>query len=449
MQETYRSYGWQLPAETYVQPYLLGSTLAKADKRTVKIDELVFFGRLEHRKGLWMFCQALDRLAAEGHCPKVTFMGRMTPAGGTPSGALLLARAARWPFRVRLLTNYGQQDALDYLSHPSRLAVMPSLADNSPCVVYECIQRSLPFVTCSGSGADEIIAAADHGRVLAEPTAETLANRLSGCLKKGASAARLAFDPEANLAAWDRWHRRIGAAKNAWPNQPVAAEPAAESRRLIVLVDELDLPLSDVFAAINDNARRLTTNSDIALLTPRDGLIGPWLDQMLAIMAAASGASIQRLGPEDLENVLADRACVVVTAVSARLIIATIDRCAVLISGNQNSIASCLPTGRTDNPVVQRHALPFGEIPELAAFGEPLTGGICVAEGATTISGLMSATKAATRHGDWPSASEICEELVTRHLADGGRLHGVTRHMLGLFAGRPGARGWRRALSGG
>ncbi|WP_410468829.1 tRNA dihydrouridine(20/20a) synthase DusA [Aestuariicoccus sp. MJ-SS9] len=36
---------------------------------------------------------------------------------------------------------------------------------------------------------------------------------------------------------------------------------------------------------------------------------------------------------------------------------------------------------------------------------------------------------------------------IERHLTDGGRLHQVTRHMLGLFAGRPGARHWRRALS--
>lgn len=35
------------------------------------------------------------------------------------------------------------------------------------------------------------------------------------------------------------------------------------------------------------------------------------------------------------------------------------------------------------------------------------------------------------------------------HLASGGRLHQVTRHMLGLFAGRPGARAWRRTLSTG
>ena len=36
---------------------------------------------------------------------------------------------------------------------------------------------------------------------------------------------------------------------------------------------------------------------------------------------------------------------------------------------------------------------------------------------------------------------------IENHIAGGGRLHQVTRHMLGLFQGRPGARGWRRTLS--
>lgn len=36
---------------------------------------------------------------------------------------------------------------------------------------------------------------------------------------------------------------------------------------------------------------------------------------------------------------------------------------------------------------------------------------------------------------------------IAAHVALGGRAHDVTRHMLGLFAGRPGARAWRRILS--
>jgi tRNA-dihydrouridine synthase A len=36
---------------------------------------------------------------------------------------------------------------------------------------------------------------------------------------------------------------------------------------------------------------------------------------------------------------------------------------------------------------------------------------------------------------------------IDAHIAAGGKLHQITRHMLGLFAGQPGARIWRRILS--
>ena len=39
--------------------------------------------------------------------------------------------------------------------------------------------------------------------------------------------------------------------------------------------------------------------------------------------------------------------------------------------------------------------------------------------------------------------------VIEEHLAAGGRLHQITRHMLGLFHGQPGARGWKRTLSEG
>jgi len=36
---------------------------------------------------------------------------------------------------------------------------------------------------------------------------------------------------------------------------------------------------------------------------------------------------------------------------------------------------------------------------------------------------------------------------IDAHIESGGKLNQVTRHMHGLFTGRPGARGWRRYLS--
>ena len=49
-----------------------------------------------------------------------------------------------------------------------------------------------------------------------------------------------------------------------------------------------------------------------------------------------------------------------------------------------------------------------------------------------------------------PERIEVVDRMrpyIDRHLALGGRLHQITRHMLGLFHGQPGARAWRRVLS--
>lgn len=44
-------------------------------------------------------------------------------------------------------------------------------------------------------------------------------------------------------------------------------------------------------------------------------------------------------------------------------------------------------------------------------------------------------------------AVEAMRPYIANHLASGGKLAQITRHMLGAFAGRSGARGWRRVLS--
>jgi len=54
------------------------------------------------------------------------------------------------------------------------------------------------------------------------------------------------------------------------------------------------------------------------------------------------------------------------------------------------------------------------------------------------------------RAGDIKSRHQVVMELIPyiqQHIQEGGRLHNVTRHILGLFHGVAGARAWRRALS--
>jgi tRNA-dihydrouridine synthase A len=52
-------------------------------------------------------------------------------------------------------------------------------------------------------------------------------------------------------------------------------------------------------------------------------------------------------------------------------------------------------------------------------------------------------------HADAFAVAAQMRPYIAAHLESGGRLHQITRHMLGLFHGRPGARAWRRVLSEG
>src|SRR4051812_28231552 len=150
--QEYKSYGWDLPEQTFHQFYPFTTSVAPASTDNVAIGEFVFFGRLEARKGLWLFCEALDRIADKLKGKVVTFLGPVTYAYGISVATQIVERSARWPFQVRLLTGLDTGQALEYLKAGNRLAVMPSLADNSPCVIYECIEAAVPFVSTLASG---------------------------------------------------------------------------------------------------------------------------------------------------------------------------------------------------------------------------------------------------------------------------------------------------------
>ena len=49
-----------------------------------------------------------------------------------------------------------------------------------------------------------------------------------------------------------------------------------------------------------------------------------------------------------------------------------------------------------------------------------------------------------------PSRYDVVEQMlpyIDARMREGASLNSITRHMLGLYAGQPGARGWRRYIS--
>jgi glycosyltransferase involved in cell wall biosynthesis/GT2 family glycosyltransferase len=204
--------GWELPERTYVTPYVLPE-VAAADNHSSpgeknEIREIVFFGRLEIRKGLKLFCDALDELCARPGGPafEVSFLGKETELYGRSSIGYISDRSKKWSIPWRLVSNKHQASALDYLRGPGRMAAICSLADNFPNTVLECVGAGIPLLATNVGGIPEILAAADRENVCFEPRPNVLADRIRTVLQQGALLARPSVAFADAERKWVRWH---------------------------------------------------------------------------------------------------------------------------------------------------------------------------------------------------------------------------------------------------
>jgi glycosyltransferase involved in cell wall biosynthesis/predicted O-methyltransferase YrrM len=204
--------GFDLPEQTFLQQYVMPAPAVAASGvapgRTAPPKEIVFFGRLEERKGLRLFCNAVQLLAGdlERRGITVTFLGKPEQCAGMPAVRYIEHRAAGWKFPVRTITDLGQPEALRYLQGGEKLAVMPSPFDNSPCTVYEALALGLPFLAARSGGIPELIAKDDRERVLFEATTDGLRGALAEAIEHGGWIAQPAVPAEVTRRAWIDLH---------------------------------------------------------------------------------------------------------------------------------------------------------------------------------------------------------------------------------------------------
>jgi glycosyltransferase involved in cell wall biosynthesis len=202
--EWMRSEGWQLPAQTVVIPHVSRAGASGQEPPPAPeprpVARIAFFGRLEERKGVRPFVGALNRLEPELlEGVAVELIGRPTPSWPVERVRELLMVP-----RVSFETALDQHEALARLRRPGTLAVIPSFEENSPNVVYECLENGIPFIASSAAGIRELVASEDHARILFEPTEEALAAALRRVLTapEPLRPARAAFDDVESLRRW-------------------------------------------------------------------------------------------------------------------------------------------------------------------------------------------------------------------------------------------------------
>ncbi len=248
--------GWALPAARCVLPNLLPSSFAIAESTAnapLAITELVFFGRLESRKGLPLFCRALKALAAGGEAPAaVSFLGKVGEVAGRSALAHIVDAAADWPFPWRVVNDRDVAGARAFLAEPGRLAVIASETENSPYVVLECLGAGVPFVAPDVGGIAELVAPEDHATALYQRTPDGLARALRAALAGGARPARPRLGWEELKQRWLAWQDDLRPGSALFPHAPECRDTTQGTPLVSVCLGTFNRPgtLAEAIASI-------------------------------------------------------------------------------------------------------------------------------------------------------------------------------------------------------
>jgi glycosyltransferase involved in cell wall biosynthesis len=216
MAEHLRGLGWEFPGEVEVlglpmtAPVELGGEMVLG-----KMSKIVYFGRIEERKGIRLFVRALELLAKDlAIKPEVVLLGSTKDAD---LEAFALRGLKQAGYRVTHITDLDSVGAMKYLhDHAAEsLCVVPSPCDNHPYSVVEAsLVPGLNLVACSGGGVAEILQGAEAQLAMPYPRvlAAKIAERLHMPLR---SAALTHYDWRSANEHWLAFHQKALATRNS------------------------------------------------------------------------------------------------------------------------------------------------------------------------------------------------------------------------------------------
>jgi O-antigen biosynthesis protein len=303
--EWMRSHGWHVPEAARVIHYVRRSAALDEPPalapRGARVRTLAFFGQVREGKGIRIFLAALEQIdpsLLDGI--ELLFLGAArAPWTSDRITDTLSTRIREQLSSMRFEPRLEREAALDELRNPGTLAVMPSLLDNAPNTVSECIEHGIPFVATATGGIPELVADEDRSRVLCRPTAEDLAAALARALSSsgGFAPARPARDAVDSLADWLEVVETVAPARNrdARPAAAVAVVATgdeSERRARRVATRTRSAKVEVIRAASRSEGLSRASDEWVVFLdeddAPDDGL----LDRLVAAQAASGADAV-------------------------------------------------------------------------------------------------------------------------------------------------------------
>lgn len=148
---------WKLPLETRIMPYCWELRDGNSSYSSTNIQHLIFFGRLETRKGLEYFISNIPKLK---NIRKISFLGKISLTSDGTAEQYIANNIRNISYKI--FDNFDSFQAINYIKENNGLVIIPSLVDNYPYTVIEMIQNQIPFLCSNVGGIPEMV---DH-RVL-------------------------------------------------------------------------------------------------------------------------------------------------------------------------------------------------------------------------------------------------------------------------------------------
>jgi glycosyltransferase involved in cell wall biosynthesis len=151
---------------------------------------LLYFGRLERRKGVHILGAALPTVLAHHPDLKVVFIGEDLAADGQPMAELIRQLATPYADRLTFLPRMAQGDLFPII-RAARLVTLPSLWENLANTCLEAMQLARPVIATWGCGFEEVIEDNVSGYLATPGDAPALAARILDALADEAAAERI------------------------------------------------------------------------------------------------------------------------------------------------------------------------------------------------------------------------------------------------------------------
>jgi glycosyltransferase involved in cell wall biosynthesis/GT2 family glycosyltransferase len=200
------------------------------------ITRLVFFGRLETRKGIDLFVSAIKLLdpAALHSLSSIVLLGPEKEPGHLHR---VRAALAALDLSIEHLPNLDRQQAGAFLTQhaPDSLVIIPSIAENFPYVVIEVSLLPGIQLLCSNGGGIPEIFAGQSLNCLFDPHPAALAAKLFDRLTGERTAASPPYDAASANALWLAFHH------NALRHTPLSG-PAGTNASIDVCIPYFDKP---------------------------------------------------------------------------------------------------------------------------------------------------------------------------------------------------------------